>query len=70
MTQDIFAETGNFFWAMSQWAYAHQLIYTAMVLPYFFRQAEVEWFEEDLKPDNNLKYGEMKFYKIKKFLEG
>ena len=69
MTQAIFDEIGNFFWTMSQWAYAYQLIYTAKVLPYLFRQAEVELFEEDLKPDNTLKYGEMKDYKIKRFLE-
>ena len=69
MAQSIIDEIGNFFWAMSQWAYAYQLIYTATVFPYFFKQAEVEWFEEDLKPDNTLKYGEMKFYKIKRFLE-
>ena len=55
MAQSIIDEIGNFFWAMSQWAYAHQLIYTATVFPYFFKQAEVEWFEEDLKSDNTLK---------------
>ena len=49
-------ETSNFFWAMAHWVYTAQYIYTALVLPFLFTQAKVEWFQEDLNSSGKLDF--------------